>query len=299
MPSDPYPFQASLSWLEQILKVAGLLAAFGYVALRSHLARLGVTSATPFGIERYLSEFYTMLSDILLRAMIALILVVPVLLLGICCAAVFKRTKGIWLVVRRRKEIFGAAALNPWLPAALLLSLVLMTLWMLRQVSAILDSVAVVGGLKDVSRASATGAHVFEVIFWGVLAAGFLCWGVSWASSEPGERFSEGAARLLWKVCNVFVLVLVLHVPLLYGAFAHETKYPSVSITSEKGTTTCGLLVLQTSNDYRIWQTTGSVGRLVIVPNGQVSVISAGLPVDIVDSAAKAARGEKTQYCPE
>lgn len=292
---SPKDISGSFARGEQLVKIAGLLAVFGYMELRAHLNYLGISSTTPLGVERYLAEFYSMATDLVFRAQVLSSLILPIILAAALVFILLRasdRTGKAWQKVDILVRWIRAHSSSPWTPALMLLFLIVFQLWFLSQLSGLVASGQVVGSLHPIDAGRRQGAKLFFGLFCVVLASGLIAW-------IPASANAKGATKWIWSTYRVVIAILgLVYLPNLYGAFIREASFPKISIKSDSAQKMCGLLVLQT-DDMRIWTVSRQFGRIVVLKTSDAGPVVTGESQDLFALAEQAANGKPVDYCPK
>jgi hypothetical protein len=294
---------ASFGLAEQILKIAGLLAVFGYMELRAHLNYLGVSSTAALGAERYLAEFYAMATDLLFRAQVLSALILPVLLITFVAflgLRVLDRKDKMRQAAKGSANWLGARSASPWLPGILLLLLIAFQLWFLAQLSKDFSLSPVIGELKPTQVQRARGQTLFSILFWVLASGGLLNWALSARRKQLSSSPRERIAQSFWSLQALLLAILgLVYLPNLYGAFERDASYPRISVKSEMSGKMCGLLVLQSGDEMRIWTASNKIGRIVIMKPSDSGLVITGASDDLIATSEKAMKGEPFNYCPD
>lgn len=296
----------SFSLGEQLVKIAGLLAVFGYMELRANLNYLGISSTSALGLERYLSEFYAMCTDVLIRVQVFSSLILPGILVAAAVLIVIRAADRKGKARQAARNLFHwlrDRSTSPWFPGVLLLLLITWQLWFLNRLSGVFFTGAVVGPLQLLTAQREAGVSLCSVLLGVIVLGVLLAWALA-PGREHTARTEERTARRLW---NIYALALaglgLVYLPILYGAFIRETSYPRVSVKSEATAKMCGLLVLQTADEMRIW-TVGNadlkkVGRIVVMKASDARLVITGTHADLIALTERAVMGGTIDYCPE
>jgi hypothetical protein len=283
-----------VEWAERTVALGGVAALFGYISLRAHLNTLGVSSTVPLGPERCMAELYLLMMDgLLLPAALAIFTAMAVFTvanfdLG---ARRLKSAARFWtrfLVWEHRWQL--------WLLVALAVSQAL-TYWLMLVSISQPPHFSVIGALVIPLHRSAS--HPRLTFYWLL----FVC-SVSFQACRSLRRASHEHALeqvpRAWFRTAVYLgsLLLFLHIPMLYGTAIHDTEYPLVRVTVE-AENTCGLLVLETEHDVRVWRADNGVGRVLVYPRGDrgFSSVDQGKVLDIMGEAERAASTGRAPEC--
>jgi hypothetical protein len=294
---------SSFSIGEQLVKIAGLLAVFGYMELRAHLKYLGISSTSALGLERYLGEFYAMFTDILLRAQVLSSLALPVIVVLSVGVVIVRAADRKGKARQAAKSLFDwlrGCSTSPWLPGALLLLLICFQLWFLNQLSQSFFNSVVVGPLKSPVAPREKGGTLFDVLLYVVALAALIPWILAPAREHSPARQGARAARRFWTAYALVLAILgLVYLPNLYGAFVREAEYPRISVKSDTPAKMCGLLVLQTADDMRIWTVSNEIGRIVVMKASDAGLVITGVDGNLFDLTKDAANGKLVKYCPD
>jgi len=107
-----------------------------------------------------------------------------------------------------------------------------------------------------------------------------------------------GNGGYLVKAAQTSVILLALQIPIYYGSVLHPGLYPRVRVTDEK-VSTCGLLLLETEHDIRIWKADGGFGRILVYPRSDngYSLLQQDDYVDVFQAAKSAQGGASEPNC--
>gem|GEM_PF-7003509 len=219
--------------VETALKLGVLGAILGYLSLRAHFNTFGIPALSHLGSERYALEAYVFAVGTLSCA-------VPVVLLGICVLALGRLLRfapralqGQISKVRRLSD--GAIA------AGLLLMLTIVAAQ-----EPVYD--IAVGHLRSIE-----GRGLRPWVFYVLLGA--LGTGAAQLLTAPHPT-GRGEPNSLQRGVLIFAFALiVLALPIVFGASVRDARYPLVALRGA-GTdrTECGLAVYQTEKALFIWQ---------------------------------------------
>ena len=278
----------ALELAEKAIKAAGVLAVVGYVSLRAHWNQLGIPVVNGVEIERYVAECYVLFLDLLFRLEVYTILIGSVGLVG---GFIWNRPALSGFrdrLVRHLGKIERRSSCHT-VPAILMSFLLGLLFWLLR---AMTDLVAKSGGkplavgtLKPVVELREIGNHYFESLLAWVLVSVAACWLLPrvWKSTSP--------LAWTWHACRVLVVIVALHLPILYGSFVRDSRYPRLSWKADGEEPQCGLLILQTAESLSVWTAENGQGRIIVLPGkSEKRTLILGEPKDLfttIDSAAK------------
>jgi hypothetical protein len=289
---DPRPSEEEmtdfLTAAERLAKIAAALAALGYIALRSHLNYLGISSMTSLGADRYLMETYALVYGGVVRSAFALAAAVPVALGGYLVILLLLRYsttfRRIWSHRRR-----GVEKLSNSLPGLIVLSLSTCGL------------VALILSLEtDVAVGSLAPGHLRHQGEWRFETSLLVCllgfplarYVVHSLALRSGPEVWPGLALGIWRL-NLLVLAgWAFLVPLLFGQTAQSTSYTLARVTAkETKISACGLLVLETDKRLLLWQAVGHRGQVLSIPADQVATVNLGRALDLLNIARDGAQG--------
>jgi hypothetical protein len=275
---------------ETIVKIAVPAAVFGYMGLRAHLNRIGIPATETLGLERYLNETYLFLTALL--APVVVVVAAISLILSV-------RHR---MLRRRRRHASAPGAVSLWLdrnqPALLLTVLGLSYVLLLRRLSMTWpDQDIAVGPLVQSRLESPTGWWTLTWLVFVCVSAGLL---IRWPQTQGSEK-STVRTPLAIRLGIVLWIILALHVPLVYGWTVRGASYPVVRLDlKEPDEHACGLLVIETSDDVRIWTAEKGRGVVLRVPRTRVLRIIAGAVEDLTMDAGLVASGtrDSAPACP-
>lgn len=268
---------------DAIVKGGVPLALFGYMALRAHLNRIGIPSTTPLGLERYLAETFLLVTNLLLPV------VLVVAALGAVAAVVhlFRR-----MLPPKAVTVVALIVRKPRREWALLIVLVIAYLVLLRRISATWPSDVAVGGLSAARLGMPSGESTMIWLVF-VTLGGTTVLRADTPSGEPAAR------TLPWQMACVMLMVLAAHVPLVFGWAVRPALYPVTRADLKEPTEiVCGLLVIETAEELRLWQASNRHGHIVRVPRTRIIRIEAGPVDDLLDDARQAVGGAAVPVCP-
>jgi hypothetical protein len=286
-----------LDLAEKAIKAVGILAVLGYVSLRAHWNQLGIPVVTGVETERYIAEFYVLFTDLLLRLEVYAIFIGTVGLLG----------GFLW----RRRSLAGVRARlalhlgklekrssHHTAPAILLAALLSLLFWLLHAMTDLLamsrGKPMAVGTLEPVAALRVMGNRLFDNLLVWVIVAAFACWLI------PRVWNTGSSLVWTWHVCRAIVIILALHLPILYGSFVRDSRYPRVLWTADSGGSQCGLLILQTAENLSVWTADQGQGRIIVLPGKfEKTRLVLGEPKDLFETIDFAAKREADlKLCP-
>jgi hypothetical protein len=281
-------------WVEQLLKIAGIFAVFGYMSLRAHWNYLGLSELEPIGIERLLMETYPISLKILFEAPARLV-GLPVALAAGAAVVLWRAAQRFFnLNVRFRTAIRSVetASRSPIPPV--LLSIVAVAA--IRQALVDLGEAGVSVAMGPLgngppARPSATGLFDFILVFsvLGIALSSAIYRNLS------ERRLWRGAIVILWRVFQIALALTALHLPLLYGVLLRPTNYVVAEADLDNGSHVCGALVGESDNAVRLWRASGKTGSVVVVAHAKLYTLSNS--IDIPEEARRAAKGASTPIC--
>lgn len=286
-----------LELAEKALKAAGLLAVVGYLALRAHWNQLGIPVVTGVETDRYIAEFYVLFSDLLFRLEVYAILVGTVILVGGVLWSLSPLTSAREGLAARLGKI-GKGRPSNVVPAVLLGLLLGLLFWLLRAMTELVakggGQPVALGVLKPVVQIRSMGSQVFDSLLVWVVLSTMACWMIPrlWKRGSP--------LPWTWHACRVVVVILGLHLPILYGSFVRDSRYPRVSWKAEGEEPQCGLLVLQTAEKLSVWTADEGQGKLIVLPGkSEKAKLTMGEPADLFETIDRAAQHEvDLKLCP-
>jgi hypothetical protein len=278
------------------VKASGILAACGYISLRGHFNRLGL-SMGGVDAERYAMETWNFLHVMVQRYA----LVVGTLAL----AYVGSRAAAVkWESVRRvRRGAAGRQRRPPGLAAPLVVMAgALCTYAIYRNgISLIRPDMAV--GLLDpaVLAGARPSAHTMDLLVLPCVAAFAFMSG--WrrgegAASERDESEPSGPVAWAHQAARWMWWVVALHAPLAYGLALHGSSYPACRLVPKGGDERapegagCGLLIAQSKEWVTIWRARRGHAETLIVPADEARLVVYRLH-DLLTEAEIAAREPK------
>lgn len=275
-----------LESIENIAKLAGICAVFGYLSLRSHLNFLGIPFQVSLGLDRYLMESYQFFSAICYSPEL-----LCVLLLGWTCISLARtrhRSPNSRLADLGGNRI---EALVHRLIRSIALPLLLIALecWLLIRELQLLTSMGtsvVVGAFKKSSNHSELAAlavrtdgqdlFLLIVLFCAIgLSACFL------RSNKAGPF-----ATAFWKAFAFMLVLLGLQLPVLYGVFLRSSAYSLVEVQPKDGPTICGALIIDSGEKLALWRANGGIGWVEELPDKETKIRALG-DVDVLSEAGK------------
>jgi len=278
------PGQTILQWIENLAKVGGFFAIFGYLSLITHFNTIGL-SAEPLGIDRYMME----LGELAGAIPLAIMLSVPLLAAG-----------GLLFLIWRRflphpdstaLASWAGRKSAPWIMAALLM----IVYWTLLKTDAFTGRFGIAVG--DLSRGAAgRGSWIlFFVLFY--ICAGALALSTS---LRRLARKQESRNARWWLVPLGVTAMLALQLPLVYGRTFHSSAFPRVQVVRGVITATpiCGLLLLQTTSSFYVWTVQNNAGLIEIVPRADVKRFAVGQSADLWDMVNEVAQKRAISLCP-
>jgi hypothetical protein len=259
----------------EILGATGVLAAFGYMALRAHWNFLGVTSLAGVGTDRYLMETYSIVAGALLPALLLL------LIAGAAAMAVRLCVRVAPVFARRAEGPLLRA--RPWIFLLLLVAAQFRMLQVFSRGGLDCSVDVALGDLQSKGRAGCFAQSDETVLFYGMAV---LCIATLFLRGRAAARQQHA----IWSAAAAAAVVVALQLPILYGRALKPPRYPAAAIATTSGDVK-GLLVLQTANAVELWTVQNASGSMLVIPMGQVkSIRSEGLR-NLLDVAQQAVKG--------
>jgi len=280
-PPAPGPFGRVMKWLQGLVQASAILAAAGYLSLRSHFNYLGVSANGPIGAEAYLRECAYMAYEVIGRVAL------PALLLGFAWMVadllghLMIARKAAWRRAVTMLGTRGSAVLSHSIMARVLLAYLLVVYVYMIEVSPLiqLDAVAI-GPLKK-EQLEALDFKYFDVVFFSCLVAFWLCHRASTHNSRSSW----------WNLCWLATLLLCVHLPNLFGRTIHARNYQVARVTSKDPEgARCGLLILNTGKNLVLWRVQNGVGEFLSASADANEVSFQGKPVDLLETARQGER---------
>jgi hypothetical protein len=262
-----------------------VIAAFGYMSLRSHLNSIGISTTEFLGMERYLMEAQELASALL----VLFVTSIPLLLVGSCAC--------LLLVFCARRTARRSRFLRLWLErstdlrvqAAVLMIGSAGLAWYASQLTYSLKHDWAVGSL-DIRRLP---AQDFRLPFIVLVCGASLAW----------HRILSRSANFLgcrrhWalRVSLLFLLLAGLNVPLIFGHSFHNLKYALANVQTETAAS-CGLLVLQSDSALFLWSAHGGFGRISVIPRSEVKEMLTYYSLQLAEQVQIATTQQTTPIC--
>jgi len=297
---------ASMDYLEKVVKLAGVLAVFGYMSLRAQVNRLGIPFTSSLDLEGYLRETYSVMASLLDALLMTSIIVLVLLSLGTVGVLIPRLVAPSWSL-RASGQIeraLDSLRISTWTPIVALLVLLCFYLWLISRVSQYWTANAIAVGSLDLAKLSAPDDSApYLLLLWVCIAGYLLQWAVVSSrkirTAIPGtvQEAAPGSLHgLLWRAFGVFLIVLALHIPLVDGLSRRDAMFAQAMIfgDAKEVPAVCGLIVLTTSSTVEMWQAKNGTGIVQIIPTGRIARIVAGAPADLLALARTAAKDRST-----
>ena len=297
---------ASMDYLEKVVKLASVLAVFGYVSLRAHVNRLGIPFTSSLDLEGYLRETYSVMASLLDAILMTSIVALVFLIMGTVSVLIPRLAAPSWSLRAggRIERAFDSLRISPWTPAVALLVLLCFYLWLISRVSQYWTASAIAVGSLDLAKLSPLeDSAPYLLLIWVCIAGYVLHWiavsGRKIRTPIPGtvQEAAPGSLHgLLWRAFGVFLILVALHIPLLDGLSRRDAVFTQAMIFGDaKGVpAVCGLIVLTTSSTVEVWQAKNGIGVVQMIPTGRIARIVAAAPADLLALARTAAKDRST-----
>jgi len=289
------PVPRVLAHAEMLVKVTGVLAAFGYMALRAHLNRLGIPATAALGVERYLAELWAVFASVLFPTSI-------LLLAGLVGTGVLLALRG------RLHRGSGGSERHPqirwkplWLPTSvaahgrggqsLRVALMSLSAVYLAGIPVVMfltlllwpETDLIVGPLQDRDFSQPDGRWWLSALLM-LAVAGFAS--QHWLARNAAAKASA-VDRWLGRLYLLAVVGFTLQLPFLYGAGVGSTEFAIGEVRLiEAGGAVCGLVVLETGSGLQLWRAVDGVGEVVAIPNARVLTTRVGELQDVLTLAS-------------
>ena len=271
---------------DAITKVGVPVAVFRYLALRAHLNRIGIPSTSGLGFERYLAETFLLVTSLLLPVGVIIATLSVIVIPG----------RVLWRAFVKRNEIARFAEISErrrdWLLVFVLLAAYL----------ALIVRVATAWPHMDIAVGDLIADRLNGPSGWptllGLVAVSVV--GVaSLRSEEDPVTRSSHVNSLPRRLAMAMLLILVVHVPLVFGWAVRPAQYPVVRVDlRDPAESACGLLVIETDADLRMWRGESRHGEVLRLPRSRAIRIVAGPVHDLLDDARHAVTGQTAPVCP-
>jgi hypothetical protein len=295
-----------MDYLEKLVKLAGLLAVFGYISLRAHVNRLGIPFTSSLTVEGYLRETYSVLGSLLDAMLVISIVALAFLFVSTIIVIASRWAAPLWSkrTAARIKRALGWLEVTAWSPSVLLVLVLSFYLWLMRQVSQYLTANAIAVGQLDLTKLNFRDDGTPYLLLVCVCIAGYALHrsatsnrNSSLAVSNAGREAAPVSLRdPLWRVFGIFLIALALHIPLIDGVSRRDSVYTQATIFAAPAgaSPVCGLVVLTTDSMVEVWQTNSGAGVVQMIPTAKIERIVAGAPADLMALARMAALNRST-----
>jgi hypothetical protein len=289
------PLSHVVDFAERAAKLGALLAVLGYMSLRAHLNRLGISSTSTLSAERYLMEIYQLVLVTLPLVFYATVL--TLVFLPFALQIVSRRAESASAQVDT--DVVGA---DPRLPALVLLIMTLFFGWLVVAYGRNLKTTdVVVGPLRLEALRTASGETPYFLLCL-VSAMAYLLYVRLAPQAAPSRSTrtlsppSRRASRWLWQLVAVANGALLLHIPMVHGYLMHSQKYPIAQLVLDKPPLTLyGLLVLESDDTLTLWRAEKGIGQVTRVPRDQILLLNVGPVRNILQEAALAVQTRKAR----
>jgi hypothetical protein len=267
-----------LKSLEGLTKIAAILAVAGYLSLRAHFNHIGISSLAALSLDRYLLETFTFVVGSVIRA-------IPMGIAAALIAVVALAIAPKGLIEQRVVQPME----RPYLAgAALIILVIVLGTVALRPIPtdvAVGDLTADILGRKD--------EWLFDLLLATTLLAGTLMPSIR---RQLQNQRGTPLCRLIWYMNGALTAIMVLVLPLLFGAYIHRAEYPLISVLMAPGKSVeCALAVYQTERTLVVWQAKDGYGRMRTLPFNEIKDLTIG-PLADVRAVAAAASKDPSAY---
>jgi hypothetical protein len=258
---------------ENVAKLGGLLAAAGYLSLRTHLNRYGLSVTVSLGAERYLTEIWPIVSWFVARyALLSAVLTI----FALAIEPWWRRTRGPAVLT----NVHARWVLVAWLAVATVVLGLFLGHWPR-------DPDLAVGLLPAdalYAIASEDRSWLVDLLCASVVAGLFALGHVRRrADVDTVAVAARRIGQILW-------VAIVLMIPVAYGSSVRDRRYPVALVSSADGRSiTCGLLVAATSDSATLWRAESRVGSTVQISRDRGDSVRIGRLEDLALDAAVAA----------
>jgi hypothetical protein len=275
-----------LDSLEKLTKIAGIVAVFGYLSLRSHLNFLGVPSQATLGVDRYLMEAYQFLSALCYSPDLLLL----VLAAGLCISLAQARAADPSTHFTVWRKLEGHLSLTKWLrggvpPLALIIGACGLMLREL-QLMTLSGTAVAVGALRESSNKMALAAMPVRAAGEDhfLLVALFCAGGIAAYRLRPRDLAPFPTA--VWKSFAFALILLALQLPILYGAFLRPAIYSKVEVRQKDYPAVCGALIVDTGERLVLWRANNGRGWVEVLSSKDAHMRALG-DVDVLAEAGR------------
>ena len=269
---------------EKLAKLTGILAFFGYASLKAHLNHLGIYSRSSLGAERYLMEIYNVIASISLGVvfMIVGIVLLSILIYLIIVLAKKKQSAyGIYESLSFNLSKFLSSPLGPLFPTVVLIVTYICIIKILSEHGTDI----VLGKLTLDKLIDAQCDSWFFYIVLLICSIGYCVFKKLTSHSDSSSNFIRVSLRTCF---GIFLILVTLYLPIIYGSLNHSVEYPVVKVFAkgEGDPPLSGLLVLETPTNISLWRAEQGIGKVITMERSHIqSIVSYDKYVSILTVA--------------
>ena len=258
--------------------------------MRAHFNMLGIPASDTLGLERYLMETYLFAIDLFVHV----ILLATVFIVAYGIISIAWRT-----IIYLSPEVPGKVV--PRL-ANVLLSRFVAWIALIASIGGTLGLLAQAGDRTDLVVGSLVRSELSPPATWPFLLALLVVSAGLITCFLRQDKTSS--SNPVWKLVTLSLLGWILLLPILYGQVQRPHSYPRVLVEHagiNGDQKFCGLLVLTTALDYRVWHTEHQGGQVIgivtVLPRSSVNQVLSGKVESIFKFAQSATERNKPTPC--
>jgi hypothetical protein len=268
-PEKESPTRNALGLTKAVIDIGAVWATFGYLSLRAFCNFAGIPLLTDIGFERYLEESFYLFMSIAVGISTNVFFILATL---VCCGVALTSA----LIRRAPRPVLVVAQSRSVSTALILVACVLISAVGFVTISSYphgLHQNVMIGRLVAATFLEDTSTHRYSVVFLAVLSCSgcLLLTSLPWSSSTTAAAWIR---RALFSVLCLFSALLVLAVPLAFGATLRDREVYIVRMRLDEGTPwICGARMLESPQRLLFWQAKNGFGRIEAVATSRIKTV--------------------------